>query len=166
MLLTSLRIGNYYLDKENINIKKLLKVSIKELSQKIEKKTITTQINCPNELMFYADKELLKNAVSLVFENAIRFSRENGKINIHSEILYNQIIINISDNGSGFKSNALKNLFEFFGSGEHHLDQHVGMSLALANQIMIAHGGKIEVKNLNEGGAMVSLIMPQNSNTK
>ncbi|NQU88081.1 MAG: hybrid sensor histidine kinase/response regulator [Mariniphaga sp.] len=160
--LTSLKIGNYYIEKESVNIKEILNDCVNDLEQKIIEKSIAVKVNCSDELIYHADKELLKNAIFLIFDNAIRFSSDNGQIKLFSELTKERFHVKISDNGKGFSSSALKNLFEFFGSGEQHLDQHVGMGLALANQIMIAHGGKIEVENQKKGGASVSLIISQN----
>jgi K+-sensing histidine kinase KdpD len=49
-------------------------------------------------------------------------------------------------------------LFKSFGLGEQHYDNNVGLSLKVAKLIMDVHGGDIQVKNLKDGGACVSLI--------
>jgi K+-sensing histidine kinase KdpD len=67
-------------------------------------------------------------------------------------------IIEFIDNGTGFSSMALKNLFRFFGVGDKHIDQHTGLSLALIKLIMDIHHGEIKISNNKTGGATVKLI--------
>ena len=159
LLLTSLRLGNYYIEKESILISDELAVILTGIKNKITEKSISVTIDCPTKIMVLADRKLFTTALTIVIDNAIWFAPENGTIKISAKKIADHIEINISDNGDGFSPEALKNLFEFFGSGGQHYDQRQGMGLALAHQIMLAHDAKIEVHNLPEGGALVTLII-------
>ncbi|MBN2773481.1 MAG: hybrid sensor histidine kinase/response regulator [Prolixibacteraceae bacterium] len=162
LLFTSLKLGNYVIDSNTANLNDLLKKCEEEVSKKVKEKNLRVQIYCQPNYNLKLDQELISTAVVLILDNAIRFSPDNAEINIITQQDSEKLILTVNDNGVGFSPSALKNLFEFFGSGEQHLDQHVGMGLALAYQIMIAHKGKIEVKNLKEGGASVTLTLPLN----
>jgi K+-sensing histidine kinase KdpD len=61
------------------------------------------------------------------------------------------------DQGCGFSENALKGLYKIFSPGEEHIDENVGLDLALVKMIMDAHGGSIMVTNNPAGGACVTL---------
>jgi K+-sensing histidine kinase KdpD len=76
-------------------------------------------------------------------------------MNVYSENGYTNI--EFIDKGTGFSHLALKNLYNFFGVGDKHIDENTGLNLALTKLIMKAHRGDINVSN-NEIGATVKLI--------
>jgi two-component system, sensor histidine kinase and response regulator len=160
LLFTSLKLGNYYVEFAAKNVKTILDSAIDKQKVKLKSKSILVEINCHHELSINVDEEIFSNAVLIVLDNAIRFSPENSTIKIDVESNGEHVKISFKDNGTGFSPKALKNLFEFFGAGEQHFDQNLGLGLALSHQILLANKGKIDVKNHEEGGAVVTLSVP------
>ena len=160
LLWTSLKVGNYYIHFKDLNLNNIIRKCVTSEKEAIAEKNISAKIACDPNLIVQADEELIENALSLVLDNAIRFTPENGEINLSVKLNKSIISIIIVDSGDGFNETSMENLFEFFGSGEHHFDQHIGMGLSLTNQIMNALGGEVKVKNLEEGGASVTLKLP------
>ena len=82
----------------------------------IEKFTIKTEktIHFTTDLKtekVYADEEFLKEAISNLIDNAIKYSKESVKINISSSSDANHDIINIYDNGIGIPTKRPKRRF-------------------------------------------------------
>ena len=109
------------------------------------------------------DPNLIEKVVTIIIENAIRFSPDEDKIFINDKILDGYYQLLIKDSGPGLSNDALNNLFEFFVSDElmHHSDGH-GLGLALSKIIMGLHNGRINVKNLNNGGVEICLLFQIN----
>jgi len=113
----------------------------------------------PRELVFPGDPELLSQALLNLLRNAaeaaagardpmVRFSCEgNG-----SEVAWS-----VADNGPGIPADRLQEIFvPFFttkASGS-------GIGLTLARQIALAHGGRLETRGTEEGGAVFTLTLP------
>ena len=55
----------------------------------------------------------------------------------------------------------MKNLYKLFAPGNESFNEGKGLDLAIVNLIMDAHGGKFEVANKPEGGAVVKLFFPK-----
>jgi two-component system, sensor histidine kinase and response regulator len=160
LLYTSLRLGNYYVEIAEVNLQLIIDGLIKKLENKILEKSLSLNVNCDPGIKVNVDNDIFSTSLFIVLDNAVRFTPEKGTIRIDSESDPEQIKISITDNGPGFNENTLKNLFEFFGAGDQHIDQNQGLGLALAHQIILANKGNIEVKNHEGGGAKVTIVVP------
>ena len=63
----------------------------------------------------------------------------------------------ISDNGSGFPEDLIKRAFEPYVTTKPH---GTGLGLAIVKKIVEEHQGEIHIKNLNEGGAAITITLP------
>jgi signal transduction histidine kinase len=106
------------------------------------------------------NKPLLTTALTRIFDNAVRFSPVNSEINLTTTTEAEGTHFVITDEGPGFAGEILLRKFEPFVTAESHVDQNPGMSLALVRFIIEAHGGKIDLFNTRQGGAMVDFFIP------
>ena len=62
----------------------------------------------------------------------------------------------------GISLEEVERLFEPFYQGDtgRHIKQGMGLGLAISNQLALAHGGKLELKNHPDGGALAILTLP------
>ena len=111
----------------------------------------------PEELDVYADRDLLEPVLINLLRNAWQAceGRDHGKVDLRGRLnRRNNVVIEVADNGAGVPDEIAKKIFvPFFttkASGS-------GVGLALARQVMIAHGGFIRVNNNDNGGATFSL---------
>jgi two-component system nitrogen regulation sensor histidine kinase NtrY len=111
----------------------------------------------PEELDVYADRDLLEPVLINLLRNAWQAcdSRDDGKVYLQGRLnRRNNVVIEVADNGTGVPDNMSRKIFvPFFTTKEHGS----GVGLALARQVMIAHGGFIRVSNNDDGGATFSL---------
>lgn len=84
---------------------------------------------------------LLLNAADAVMENHSK-NRLQGEITLSAEIIENQLIICVKDNGPGICDEYLSSLFEPFVT---HKPQGTGLGLAIAKSIVEQHNGTISV---------------------
>jgi two-component system sensor histidine kinase/response regulator len=160
LLLTTLKVESYSLNISHTGIAILLEEEVGKLRNKTLDKQITIRVEPGEPLTIKADEDLFRNAAHIIIDNAIRYSPDFGTITIKSKQSGNFVHISVIDQGPGFNSKALKTLYESFSMGEQHFDQKLGLGMALAKQIMLAHKGNIKVNNLPEGGACVTLMLP------
>lgn len=106
------------------------------------------------------DPELLAICIHNILENAVHYSPKGGVISITTTPEKERILLSVRDQGKGFSAAALNNLFKPFSPGEQHIDQNIGLDLALVRMIMEAHGAAISAGNPEGGGACVTLIFP------
>jgi nitrogen fixation/metabolism regulation signal transduction histidine kinase len=68
------------------------------------------------------------------------------------------IRLTVSDTGSGFTEEVLKRQFEPYLSTK---EKGSGLGLAICQRIVHDHGGSITLRNKDEGGAEVTIVLPQ-----
>jgi two-component system, sensor histidine kinase and response regulator len=160
--ITQLRTASYKLDIQPIPCMLIINTAITKFKHRCEQKnlTIINELHNEKEIVF-CDYELFTTCFLMIFDNAIKYSPENGNIRLRTELTEPLISFDVIDEGPGFSSKALDNLFKFFVPGEKHVNENEGLELALAKLIMNAHNGTISASNVNGGGAMVKLTLPK-----
>lgn len=111
----------------------------------------------PVELDVYADRDLLEPVLINLLRNAWQATAAVDKACISLKGRFNRrhnIVIEVADNGDGVPASAARKIFVPFYTTKEHGS---GVGLALARQVMIAHGGFIRVAGNDTGGATFSL---------
>lgn len=134
----------------------------------IEKFTIKTEktIHLKTEKV-YADEEFLKEAISNLIDNAIKYSKESVKINISSSSDANHDIINIYDNGIGIPQKDQKKIFEKFERASAIKQTRkggpsgFGLGLNYVYQVMEAHEGRVYINSIEGEFSEFSLLIPK-----
>lgn len=162
LLVTNLRADNYKLMVKSMPIKSIFKQAKEEVLRKAEAKNIRIEEDL-NQESIAVDLELIHICFKHLLENAIKFTPENKKVEVKSNLGNNYLSVTITDSGSGFSEEALKQSFELFSSDDigHH-SEGFGLGLATVKLIMDAHNGKVEVYNNANNGATVKLKFPVN----
>lgn len=138
----------------------------------IEKFTIKTEkiIHFTTDLKtekVYADEEFLKEAISNLIDNAIKYSKESVKINISSSSDANHDIINIYDNGIGIPQKDQKKIFEKFERASAIKQTRkggpsgFGLGLNYVYQVMEAHEGRVYINSIEGEFSEFSLLIPK-----
>ncbi len=111
----------------------------------------------PSELDVYADRDLLEPVLINLLRNAWQATESVDKPSIALRGRLNRrhnVVLEVADNGPGVPANVATRIFvPFFTTRE----SGSGVGLALARQVMIAHGGFIRVNANDDGGAVFSL---------
>ena len=150
------------LQKQNIpalidNIRDLLAPQLKEKNIKF-----STHIN-PQTPDIFADSSQIERVFINLLGNAIKFTPENGSIDIRTKPDGDFVIFEISDTGVGISESDLQRLFEEFYRVENEINQNVkgtGLGLALVKNIIEAHQGKIWVTSKLNAGTIFHFTLP------
>lgn len=111
----------------------------------------------PSELDVYADRDLLEPVLINLLRNAWQATESIEKPSVRLGARLNRrhnVVIEVADNGPGVPQEIATKIFvPFFTTRENGS----GVGLALARQVMIAHGGFVRVNSVDGGGALFSL---------
>ena len=111
----------------------------------------------------WADAHLLRQALSNLLDNAIKYSRgrQPAKIAVHGERTSRECIYTIEDNGAGFDMTYAHKLFGVFQRLHRMEDfEGTGIGLALTKRIVERHGGWIKARGVIDGGAAFTFAVP------
>jgi two-component system phosphate regulon sensor histidine kinase PhoR len=141
--------------------------AIQLCSEKAEKKHITVNLNCQDELAALIDASLLQQAFVNLLDNAIKYSHENSQVRIQAGIHDDEIRIEFHDQGLGIAQKHLPRLFERFYRVDKARSRKLGgtgLGLAIVKHIAHAHGGNVSVESVLGSGSCFTIHLPQPQN--
>ncbi len=152
------------LDPEPVNIKELIRNAISIVRERaFAKKIALTQNIDPPVSSVLADARQIKQMVYNLLTNAIKFTPEGGKVNIHAYKKGENFIIDVQDNGIGITPEDQTRLFKPF----EQLDSSVarkyegpGLGLVLAQRFAELHSGSISVHSKPNEGSCFTISIP------
>lgn len=134
---------------------------IKELLPLLEGESIGTDIqvifNAENVTPVKGDAGQLTQVILNLVRNAVQSLGETGIVKISLRQINDMVEVRIQDNGPGFASGVLDQLFTpFFTTKE----RGTGLGLAVVKAIIHNHDGEIEASNMPQGGALFTFTLP------
>ncbi|MFN9175415.1 MAG: sensor histidine kinase [Synechocystis sp.] len=160
---------NLYLESELIDLRHLLKITWERLLPIAAEKQIQLDYQGPETLAMEGDGDRLMQVLMNLLDNALKHSPLNSTIQVQGQQKNNHIYLTICDQGQGFNPKDLPYIFERLYRGDSsraRLDtdrqrQGSGLGLAIAKEIITAHGGNLTAKNDPDlGGAIFQLEVP------
>lgn len=160
LALSRLESGVIKLEKEPVNLNELLTTVLEDARFEGDAKHIAIDYVPQAEAVvsLLGQLDLLHRAIDNVVRNAIKYSASQSHVSINTSVENDTINITVNDQGAGVAEDELDMIFQAFfrGSNTNQADGH-GVGLAIAKQIIEAHGGSISASNLGEGGLSVKI---------
>lgn len=131
------------------------------LEPKWSKKAITINVEL-DSVIINGSEELLQQMWINLLDNAIKFTKQNGEINIKLMDVDNDVVYRISDNGRGMNEETKAHLFDKFYQGDKsHSEEGNGLGLALVKRIVELCNGNIKVKSQLGMGTTFTVTIPK-----
>ena len=137
--------NNIYIEKKNINI--ILKTSgsknyiIKGISNRVE--------------------QIIAN----LLDNSISFSKNGSIVTVNLDENEEYVFLKVMDQGEGFKEKDIKKIFDrFYSNRPENFGEHSGLGLNIVKNLVNIHKGEIYASNNINGGAMIEIKFPKNTN--
>lgn len=157
--LSKIETGEFRVNLTSVNILEAINKVTASLQLLAGEKGIIIENNLPNDLpTVLADKERITQVVTNLVENAIKFNREGGKVNITAcpSAQKNKILFCVSDTGIGIAEGELDKIFDKFyqvDSSEKRKYGGCGLGLAISKNIIRLHKGRIWAESNLESGS-------------
>lgn len=133
-------------------------------SSQAEAQNISLKTNIPDpEQTLTADYDRLNQVLSNLVSNALRHTPSGGEISIEAAGAERRVRIQVKDTGSGISSEDLPFIFDRFWRGDRSRTarSHSGLGLAIARQLVHAHGGTIEAQSVLGLGSVFIVELPE-----
>lgn len=157
--------GEMIIYKQNFIIQDLVREVFDSLSLKAEQQNIKSTIKkgCEAPLIVFADKEKIRQVITNLVENSIKYGKPNGNI---VASMYKtdgkHILVEISDDGLGIPEKHLPRIFERFYRTDEGRSRDVtgsGLGLSICKHIIEAHGQSIHVRSSEGVGTTVGFTL-------
>lgn len=110
-----------------------------------------------------ADRDLLKQMVLNLVDNAIKFTPRGGRIELSVKKEANEAVVEVADSGIGISSEALSRLSEAFSMAPGPSQQPrggAGLGLVIVKRVADLHGGRIEINSQEGIGTTIKVAVP------
>ena len=114
-----------------------------------------------------ADKALIKQALRILVDNAVKYTDTGGEITISAEIDGSLAKLSVSDTGIGIRSDILPRVFDRFVRADESRTRATGgagLGLSIAQWIVSRHNGHMEILSREGIGTRITLVLPAPSN--
>lgn len=115
------------------------------------------------DLWVEIDTDKIMQVIDNVMNNAIKYSPDGGKIEVHLMETHNNVVLSISDEGLGIPKKDLEKVFErFYRVDKARARQQggTGLGLAISKEVMKAHQGQIWVESVEGKGSTFYISLP------
>ncbi|WP_374166014.1 sensor histidine kinase [Arcticibacter sp. MXS-1] len=152
-----------------LNYKKFdLTVMIKEVIEQMELKAQAQKIQLVFKDKYQvptwvnADRDKICQVLINLIDNSIKYGKENGTTSIKTFVLHDQILVEVTDDGSGIEEKYLPRLFERFFRTDQSRSRQIGgsgLGLAIVKHILEAHQQTITVRSTEGLGSTFAFTL-------
>jgi two-component system sensor histidine kinase HydH len=139
------------------NLRTVLEDVLRQQSELAKNRNVDLALHIDGDRTFEFDPDLLKVALSNLVQNAIQASTTGQRVEIRLESKDDEVMIFVSDQGSGIQPQHLESIFNPFFTTK---PQGVGLGLPIVAKIIDEHGGRIQVFSETGKGARFEVMLP------
>jgi signal transduction histidine kinase len=167
--LARLEAGTADLEMSKVDLKVLLRGIIHKFTPQAQNADVALRLDVSDDLPpVTGDGDRLAQVFTNLVDNALKFTPANGGIVLSGRKVGGRMEVSVTDSGIGMESEALPHLFDRFyqadpsrAGGETAAGRRgVGLGLAIAKEIVEAHGGKIGVRSQAGQGTTFEVHLP------
>jgi signal transduction histidine kinase len=145
------------------DINKLINECIHELTLHAENKKITLNSDTPPIEPFNFDGELIKQVILNLISNAIKYTPNEGLVQVKTRVQDHDVIIEVIDSGIGIPQADQAAIFQRFFRAENASKQGIegtGLGLSFAKMVVEKSGGDIWFSSTENNGSTFSFSLP------
>jgi signal transduction histidine kinase len=162
LLTAKMSVDNFKPRFETVDLTAFVQERVTAFAELAARKNIDIELDAPRSCSVVADRETFISAVDNVLDNAIRYTPEGGRIQVHIALLgTDKVRLRIDDNGAGIAPDLYERVFERFYRVGGTDQQGSGLGLAIVKRVLALHGGEVALSpGLSQRGLSVALTLP------
>lgn len=152
-----------FFEMERTELNQLLKSIVSDWKIQPDLKTDVLFTSSINPVYATVNKEKLHRALDNLISNAIKFSKDNSRVDVRLHKKDEQLIIEVQDYGLGIPADILPDIFTRFSKARRtglRGEQSTGLGLTIVRQIIEKHDGIVEVESTVGRGSVFTIKLP------
>jgi len=146
------------LNRVAVDLDDLLKVMIELYEPSMSEKGLRVNLGSAGRLEVSADAALLHRMIANLFDNELKHLPTACTVTISLSSLEDSAFLVLEDDGPGFDSEVLSQVFERRVKGRNSTGH--GLGLAFIEAVVRVHGGSVKASNGSDGGARLTITLP------
>lgn len=166
LIIARLEAGSQAIEKSPVRLAQLIDEIARDAAFEAQSRHCEVEVTIADDCVVNGSASLLHSAIENVVRNAIRYTQEGTSVQVSLEQASGstaEAIVRVLDSGPGVPNEALDKLFQPFyriDDARGRQTGGVGLGLAITQQTVSLHGGKVRAINRPEGGLMVEIRLP------
>jgi signal transduction histidine kinase len=159
--LSAMRAGDWDLQCVPVDLREVVRSALQAVTADAAARPVTLVPALPEAALTCCDLPQMQGVILTLLDNAIRFSPPGGQVHVHVAQEATHCAVRVTDTGPGIDPAYLPHVFEAFAPADiaHHTTGH-GVSLAIAQQITLAHHGTLNVESALDTGTTFTVCLP------
>jgi two-component system OmpR family sensor kinase len=161
--------GEPRLKVREVSLNKLLNTTCEDFSPRAEQEGVSIEPELgENEVMIMGDEGRLRQVFSILIDNALRYSSQDGRVTVSMNRVAHEVVVKVKDKGIGLTQEESRQAFERFfrgGKAQSHA-RGTGLGLPVAMAIVKAHKGRIALSGEPGKGALATVVLPYENKVK
>lgn len=143
------------------SLKDILQAVASSHQAEATKKGIDLRLEVADLPPIYADIDCLRQAITNLLSNAIRYTPSGGKVNLTAQYLENHFVIQVIDTGIGIDSDSLPHIYDsFYRVDAARSTAGSGLGLTVAKRIIELQSGTISAESQENVGSTFTVTLP------
>lgn len=168
--ISKLEQGKFNLELRDFDINELTRLNIIKFEKRITDKNIQLSVEFERDnLIVSADRDAISRVMMNLFDNAIKFTNENGFIHIRVGTKNGKAFVSVENSGMGIAEEELMHIFDRFYKTDksRSLDKNgAGLGLYIVKNIIQAHGERVWAESKQGEFARFSFTLKKTDNKK
>ncbi len=155
--------GTVRLAREHVDAGQLTREAVSSLAVLAEERNQRLSVDGPSGLMTIADRLVLREAITNLVDNAIKYSPDGSRIEARAALDAQHVVITVTDEGPGIAAEHRERIFDRFfrvDEGRSRESGGTGLGLAIARWAVEANGGRLSVEPAARGGSTFRIVLP------
>ena len=155
--------GTLRLHVQPTSVRQIVDAVVESSKPVASSKRISIEVDVPESQVVLADPDRLNQMIWNLVSNAVKFTPQDGNIQINVVQVGKMIELSVCDSGPGISNDFLPRIFDRFSqqdAGASREHGGLGLGLAIVRHLAQMHGGAVTARNRAEGGAVFTLLLP------
>jgi heavy metal sensor kinase len=156
--------GRLPVRREPVTLAPVVAAAIDDYLRRAKGEGVTVDASVPEGLVADVDSLRLRQVLGNLIDNALRHTERGGRVTVRLDREDGSLVVEVRDTGEGFPEVFLSRAFEPFArplAPGLRRDGAAGLGLAIVRAVAEAHGGSARAENHPDGGASVTVRIPQ-----
>jgi len=164
LLLSTFDSGRMQLNLQSVSLRLAAQEALEDFAPKASARGMTLENHVPDALIVRADTDRLRQVLSNLIDNAVKYGRTQGTVTIRGKSLPDgRVELGVRDDGPGIPAEARARIFERFFRADKARSREqggTGLGLAIVKHVVQAHGGEVRVESDPGAGAEFFITLP------
>ena len=166
LALSLIESGNVTVDIREVRLNAAVQDVLTALSAKARDREVELKNAVPDSAIVFADPVRLEQMLTNLVDNAIKFNRHGGKVNVAFDTAGGRDSISVTDTGEGILPEHSQRIFERFYRADRARSREIGgtgLGLAIVKHLARLHGGEVFVNSTLGSGTTFRIELPSSS---